>query len=359
VSVSTCAPRTGRDRCPGALALHAAEDGALARVRLPGGRIDARGRAAVAEAAALGNGIVEITSRANLQIRGLPRDAGEAVATLLAAGGLLPSLEHDRVRNVLASALGGRDDVVDAIDRGLCADPAFTELPGRFLFAVDEPGHGADVLLLGDALWLGGAATTLRGGAELALAAARAFLAERTTEWRLREVPDGPARVVARLGGELVEGDEPAAAVLTPGVRGDAIVALAPLGRLDADVLRALPGVVRLSPWRTMTVTGAPAAELEALGLVVRPGSGWAGLSACAGLGACAKARLDVRAAAARRAAVRDDGAPSEHWSACERRCGERPGVEVAVHAAGDGIAVRVGDRETQAAGVDEAVALL
>jgi precorrin-3B synthase len=337
MTVSTCAPRTSRDRCPGALALHAAEDGALARVRLPGGRLDARGRAAVADVASLGNGIVEITSRANVQVRGLALDAGEQVATLLADGGLLPSLEHDRVRNILASPLGGADDVVDALDRGLCADAALASLPGRFLFAVDAAGHGADVLLLGDALWLAGEATTLRGGAGLMLDAARAFMAERATEWRLREVPGGPARVAARLGGSLVAGDEPEASVLAPGAHGDAIVALAPLGRLDAELLRALRGDVRLSPWRTLTVRGMSSSELAALGLIVEPGSGWAGLSACAGLGACAKARIDVRAAAARRAAVRGADAPAEHWAACERRCGERPGVDVAVFASDDG----------------------
>src|SRR5206468_1592153 len=143
-------------------------------------------------------------------------------------------------------------------------------------------------------------------------------------------------RVAVRLGGRVVPGAEPPAATLGPGARGAAVTVLAPLGRLDAATLRALRGDVRLSPWRTLTVLdGADARELEALGLVVRSGSGWAGLSACAGLGACARARLDVRAAAGRRAALRDSDAPAEHWSACERRCGERPGIEVAVAAAG------------------------
>jgi precorrin-3B synthase len=364
MTVSTCAPRTSRDRCPGALSLHAAEDGALARVRLPGGRIDARGRAAVADVAALGNGIVEITSRANLQVRGLPAGAGEQVASLLAGGGLLPSLAHDRVRNVIASPLGGTDDVVDALDRGLCADPALAELPGRFLFAVDDGsafalGHRADVTLVAGALFLGGAATDRRGGAALALDAARAFMAERTTEWRLREVPEGPARVAARLGGRMVPGAEPPAMSLTPGIRGTAVTALAPLGRLDGRTLRALRGDVRLSPWRTLTTRDMAPDELEALGLVARGDSGWAGLSACAGVGACAKARVDVRAAAARRAARRGDDSPAEHWAACERRCGERPGVAIVVAAAGDGIAVTVDGRTAHVADADEAVALL
>ncbi|MDO9352080.1 MAG: hypothetical protein Q7T55_00200, partial [Solirubrobacteraceae bacterium] len=38
-AASTRAPRTVADRCPTAIALHAAADGLIARVRLPGGRL--------------------------------------------------------------------------------------------------------------------------------------------------------------------------------------------------------------------------------------------------------------------------------------------------------------------------------
>ena len=85
---------------------------------------------------------------------------------------------------------------------------------------------------------------------------------------------------------------------------------------------------------------------LSDLGLVLEADSGWAGLSACAGLGACTSARADVRAAATARAAARAPGAPAEHWAACPRRCGERPGTPVAVAVVDAGVAVRRGADE-------------
>ena len=388
------------DRCPGVLRLHEAADGWLARVRLPGGRISSSGLLAVADVAALGNGLVELTSRASLQVRGLPAGGGERAAQLL--GDLVPSIAHDRVRNVLASPLAGRhpaslcavDEVVAALDRGLCGDLRLASLPGRFLFAVDD-GSGlagaliADVALVAEVLargavslaepearsgfaggspsvsfrlWLGGVPTTLTAdrteAPPLALGAARAFLdlcaEQEIRPWRLAQIADGSARLARRFGGGLVPCPERVpsprlaiGALAQPDGRA-AITVLPPLGRVHRDTVRelaALAGEVRLSTARTLTIVDVASddvdrltGELAALGLVTASGSGWEGLSACAGLGACARARVDVRAAAARRAEVRGPGAPAEHWSACERGCGRPAGVPVAVIADAGGL---------------------
>lgn len=340
------------------LRLHEAGDGALARVRLPGGRLSATGLAAIRAVAALGNGVVEITSRANLQVRGLDGAAAK-VADRLWRGGLLPSPAHDRVRNIAASPFSN-SMLVDALDELLCADPDLSELPGRFLFAVDDPGAAADVELREGALVLAGLQTDLEGTPEVALAAARAFLALRTDEWRL----DAHAGAVAeRLGGSVVGPAPGADEVIEAGVRVSgsrcAVTALAPLGRLDVALL---DGPVRFSRARTVTVVDvapgavdAVVAGLRAAGLVTEPDAGFAGLSACSGLNACAQALGDVRAAALRRVGARGPGAPVEHWSACPRGCGRPAGAAVAVTVTPEGVAV--GERVVP--DLDAAVGLL
>lgn len=382
------------DRCPGALRLHDAADGGLARVRLPGGRLPVPGLRAIADVAALGNGIVELTSRGNVQVRGLPASAAPAVADRLHRGGLLPSATHDRVRNLVAPPLGDRhpaarmpsDALVAALDRGLRDDPALAGLSGRFLFAIDDGSgtlgpHDADVALFPATangsrvgLVLAGRVTTIDAepteAAGLALDAARAFLRlgadETDRPWRIADVPGGPRRIAATLGGRLLATRQPAGRALPAGALRQhdgrvAITVLPPLGRLSPTILTALAAVaavagdgdVRTSPARTVTVrdvapddVAAVTGQLARLGLAVEPGNGWQRLTACAGHGACARARADVRRAANERAAVRSADDPPEHWCACERACG-RPSVGTTVVVTADDVVIRraSGDR--------------
>ena len=402
MTASLCAPRArdGADRCPGALDLHEAADGALARIRTPGGRLTAAQLRSLAEAVELGNGLADLTSRANVQVRGLRHEDADALAALLAGAGLLPSPAHDRVRNIIASPLAGRhprayaptDAIVAELDRRLCAEPELAALGGRFLFAVDDGSglaldHVADVALgagrCAFRLVLAGRPTTVKvepaAAPKAAVAAARAFLDERGAQgagaWRVAELQRGPDRVAARLGAALVPAPpviararvEPGALVQRDGRV--ALTALVPLGRLDAQALRALASVageVRAGTGRTVTVPDVDPARADAVqralrdaGLSLEARSGWFGLTACAGLGACPRARFDVRAAAARRAAVRSAGAPPEHWAACERRCGERAQQPVAVAPQGARLVVRRGERTQTVAGADEALEVL
>lgn len=285
-----------QDRCPGVLRLHRAADGQLARIRLPGGRIDARGLRAVASASRLGNRIVELTSRASLQVRGL---ADDGLVAPLTAAGLLPSPSHERVRNILASPLAGPavDALVVKLDRALCADPELAKLSGRFMFAVDDGtglhGRKADVTIVA-----GGPI-----GVEEALQAAREG----------RRIPGLAPPVHPRLGAALQADGRLAVTVMAP---------LARLSPEQLDGLAELVPEVRIAVARTLTAFDVDPGALRALGFVDDPGSGWFRLTACAGLGACAKAHRDVRREAAMRARLRTSADPPEHYAACERNCG-------------------------------------
>ena len=337
---------------------HDAADGALARIRLPGGVISSAALRVVAEAAEeLGDGHVHLTSRGNLQLRGLSRTSD--LTTRLAAAGLLPSATHERVRNVLASPLsgiaGGLVDVrglAAALDRGLRARPELAELPGRFLFALDDgrgdvAAEGSDLCWRAGSLLIAGVDTGWGIDAADAVAvlldAAEEFLALRAadggTAWRVAELAHGPVRIAAALNLPMQESHFhatslrkrgfPATAAAVPGpVRrddgGTALVAAAVLGELTADQVQLLADAdaeVVVTPWRTVVLPNprVPAAALAAAGLVVAPGPA-AEVSACAGRPGCAKALADVRADAR---AVLEHLPPGRiHVSGCARRCG-------------------------------------
>ncbi|WP_233625414.1 precorrin-3B synthase [Actinoplanes sp. ATCC 53533] len=197
--------RADADACPGALRLHAAADGPLARVRVPGGRLTGAQLTVVRELATRwGDGHVELTSRANLQLRALKDAPVEDLAANLRGAGLLPSETHELVRNIVASPLA-EGLPVGPLDQALCADPSLAELPGRFLFALDsgagDVAFGADVaaLPLDDevAIIFAGSDAGLRvAPAEVVpalLAAAHAFLEERAAQQIPAKAHDRPA----------------------------------------------------------------------------------------------------------------------------------------------------------------------
>lgn len=171
------APRNRGDLCPGILRPWPADDGALVRVRLVGGEISVGSLRALSQVAREhGDGNLHLTSRANLQVRGLPAVGGtthpEVVAAVRAAG-LLPHPRHDLVRNVMVSPLtgivGGRADLrplAREYDALLCADPGLSALPGKFLVVLDDGrgdlfDHGLDL----GAMAVDGRHAQLRAGA--------------------------------------------------------------------------------------------------------------------------------------------------------------------------------------------------
>ena len=219
--------RTYADRCPGVLRPWIADDGALIRLRLVGGSLSSDSLRKLAEIAAeWGNGNIQLTSRANLQLRGIAHDTGRvppALVDAITAAGLLPVPSHELVRNITVSPLtgrvGGRADLrplADVIDKLLCADPLFASLSGKFLFSLDDgrgdvAGSTLDLgifaldahtaqLRVGSTLW--GPTVDLNDAAHALLGLAREFLGLRgagdTAWWHVDELPD--------KGAELLDG---------------------------------------------------------------------------------------------------------------------------------------------------------
>lgn len=278
---TTASVRSRPDLCPGVFRPWAADDGALIRLRLVGGRLDPKALAALSRVAGeYGDGDLHLTRRANLQLRGLPAHAGALVPEVvdaIEATGLLPSRSHELVRNLMVSPQtglgGGRADLrplATELDELLCSDPRLAGLPGRFLFVLDDGrgdlvGRSTDLglmaldattgqLRVGSATW----------GPVLQLdEAARALvdLALRFAEVR-GSGPDSPWHV-DELARPLIAAlpREAATRVTCPalpfgGVEGGEHVA-APQGVVDRALARFLAGQARelvVTPWRGVLV---------------------------------------------------------------------------------------------------------
>ena len=338
------------DRCPGVLRPHQAADGAMVRVRVPGGQTTGTALVALGRAAGrYGRGLLQLTSRAGLQVRGLPADLPDAFEAEVVAAGFLPSASHERVRNVVASPLtglhGGLADLrplVRELDAALQSDPALASLPGRFLFGLDdgrgdisalEPDLGYRALGPDHGLLLVGAGrgrpVALGEVVPALLDLARDFDAARAASgaWRVHELP---AWVDAQPDLDPLTAPEPPSCPVG-GVGAHASVSV-PLGFLTPAQLVAVTnlaghGAVVVTPWRGLVVAdGADRlAELTATGLVADAASPWTAISACVGAPWCESGRVDTQQLVGSVVGL-DARWPRTHVSGCERRCGAPSG---------------------------------
>ncbi|UPW11523.1 precorrin-3B synthase [Gordonia terrae] len=374
--------RAATDRCPGVFDTHPAADGALARVRLPGGRIRPDQLEVLARAAAdHADGHLELTVRGNLQIRGIT-DV-EAVADAVVAAGLAPSSTHDKVRNIELSPLTGRiGGVADArplaaaLDDALRADPAAASLSGRFLFGIDD-GHGdiaarrpdacavirADTPLAADISIAGVAVGSATGPESIvsALIAVAAGLGEVSPgAWRVRDLDTDARRRLTDLvasGLDPVIDDDPDT---TPSAPGEPIVgwfdqddgavllgAVVELGRLPArlaEFIAAVQAPIVFTPDREILLCdlGEGVAEtvvrlLAPMGLIFDAASPWASVSCCVGAPGCASAHAPVRDDLMARVQAGDPVDEREHWVGCARGCGSPAESHLSVEATPDG----------------------
>ena len=98
--------------CPGALRPMRSGDGLVVRVRPRAGRLDATQANCIAELAErYGNGLIDLTSRANFQIRGVSDEGHAPLIEELARLRLLdPDPESEARRNILVTPFSTAGD---------------------------------------------------------------------------------------------------------------------------------------------------------------------------------------------------------------------------------------------------------
>lgn len=119
-SISDLRRRQKQSPCPGLFRIVQSKDGGICRIKLPFGQVSAPQARAVAEASQLyGNGEIEVTNRANFQIRGVRPGVEDVLIQHLLDAGLGPKdAGADDIRNVMVSASVGGDDttLIDVTD---------------------------------------------------------------------------------------------------------------------------------------------------------------------------------------------------------------------------------------------------
>ena len=370
------APPYRKGWCPGVLQPMETGDGLLARVRAPRARLSLDQAAALADAAiCCGNGVIDLTARANLHLRGLSEGALPDLHRSLDDVGLIdPNPEIERLRNIVVSPLDDLDPEalldlgpsVTALERRLKEDENLRELSAKFSFVLDAQGRlplgdvDADirfeasrdgtlaVFLAGDdalaarcgpgkvadvAALLGSAFLGLAGVGEAAPRRMRA-LVERT----------GAAAVFAEAGLQSKASERSQRSALLRDVIGArefgaAVVvgAGAAFGELDAvrfktliERARALGATgLRLTPWRAFLIVGLHRCDAESLvhsmaelGFIIDPDDPRLRIAACAGAPACAHGYLPVRDDATRWAGLLPQGdGVILHVSGCAKGC--------------------------------------
>lgn len=285
-------------------------DGLVVRVRPLGGQLSAVQAAGIATLARQhGNGLLDLTRRANLQLRGVAPQAHAAVLHGLRALGLLDSsAESEARRNILVSPFWQPDDGTQAIAAALAealAMPDAPALPGKFGFAVDcgaqavlrtspadirierSPG-GFTVRAEGYAT---GACTSAEDLVPAAMALAHWFMAQGGKRMAVLAPQHAlPERFQA------TSDFAPSAPQPQPGPNAVGWLVGAEFGQLQADTLAALStlGALRLTPWRMLLVEGLQHAP-DGNGLVNQPLDPRLRVVACTGAPGCLQAATATR----------------------------------------------------------------
>ncbi|WP_230966007.1 precorrin-3B synthase [Nostoc sp. NZL] len=141
---------SGFATCPGLFYATPAADGILSRIRIPGGIISSQQCRAIADIAEQhGGGYLDVTNRANLQVREIHKGINTEVLKYLQSIGLgSHNSVVDHIRNIMTSPTAGIDPqelidtrpFVQGWDHYIAAHPALSGLSAKFSVCFDGGG---------------------------------------------------------------------------------------------------------------------------------------------------------------------------------------------------------------------------
>ncbi|UGY13259.1 precorrin-3B synthase [Bradyrhizobium septentrionale] len=344
--------------CPGALRPMQSGDGLVVRIRPHGGRLDAAQATGIADLSArYGNGLIDLTSRANLQIRGVSDQRYPRLIEGIGELGLLDTdADIEAQRNILVTPFWAIGDDT----RGLAAEleralaSSLLDLPTKFGFAIDDgservlAGASADIrierdrngglVVRADGAQLGRSVTRSEAVA-VALALAEWFIATGGAKGERRRIAAhlaGGARLPKSLRGDV----EPVPRSLdpVPGLYSSGAMVGVAFGLMPHQTLSHLAGCaqgLRVTPWRMLLVEGMREMPRGA-DLVTDADDPALRAIACSGAPRCGEAHADTRALAS--ALVRH--IPAEaclHVSGCAKGCAHSGPADVTLVATSEG----------------------
>ncbi len=370
-----------RGACPSLAAPMRTGDGFLVRLRPLAAALTADDLLALADLARkTGNGLIEITARGNIQLRGLTLETVPHLAEGLAAAGIVPqtgvAIETPTLSGIDPSEITDATPIADAL-RNAIAAAALTLAP-KLAIVVDGGGvlsladMVADIRL--DAVKTNDAvAWRLSAGGDRETAQPIALLLSET-------VVEGTMTVVATLaaagagtrGRDLdavalaarfnapavpVAGTVPTHPIGVHCIDGQPVLGVSPAyGQIHADRLAALVHSLsacgatefRLAPHRALLVRGLSEAALAAAQDVAQREGFWCtdkapgrSVSICAGSAGCASASFDTHAAAdalVAHAAEWLDGSADVHVSGCPKGCAHPTRAAVTLCGTAEGV---------------------
>jgi precorrin-3B synthase len=305
----------------------AAGDGLLVRVRPRLARLTREQVLGLCAAAAEhGNGAIDVTNRANLQIRGVRE---QSWASLIAALCALDLVDADPVHEARRALLAAPDwqagDDTHRIASELAARLAeLPELPGKFGFAIDAGAapllHDAPADIRIERAVTGALIVRADGRARGAVlpAGTEVDAVVSLAHWFVASGGITAGRMARHTAALPAWADHavspsPPGLAIAPGPHALGTAVGLAFGRIDATELAALvqdAGAIRLTPWRRLIVEGGVSTE--------QPEPALLHTDACVGAPACPQASVATRGLARRLA---PHVAGQLHVSGCAKGC--------------------------------------